>query len=156
AFPAGSTILVTGQASAPVTVNGKPVEVMDAVGSFFTRVLVSAGENSYNFVSTDRYGQSATATLTLEGVQPTPGQIDFSTFADVSASFTGDYARTSFNEETNTLYADLRVRNAGTYPADAPLIVGVKNISDPTVRLVGYDGVMPDGTPYFNFTRFMA
>ena len=48
------------------------------------------------------------------------------------------------------------MRNAGQYPADAPLIVGVKNISDPTVRAVGFDGVMPDGTPYFDFTQLMA
>ena len=94
--------------------------------------------------------------LTLQGVQPPAGPIDFSLFSDVSASFTGDYARTSFNEDTKILYADLRVRNAGQYPADAPLIVGVKNISDPTVRAVGFDGVMPDGTPYFDFTRLMA
>ena len=34
--------------------------------------------------------------------------------------------------------------------------MGVKNISDPTVRAMGFDGVMPDGTPYYNFTALMA
>ena len=155
-FLAGSTVLVNGYGSAPVDVNGTPVEVMDPAGNFFTRVLVSPGQNTYQFVATDVYGQKASATLTLQGVQPPAGPIDFSLFSDVSASFTGDYARTSFNEDTKILYADLRVRNAGQYPADAPLIVGVKNISDPTVRAVGFDGVMPDGTPYFDFTRLMA
>src|SRR5262249_55971937 len=61
-----------------------------------------------------------------------------------------------FNESSDVLYADLRVRNAGQYPANAPLIVGVKNISDPDVRAVGFDGVMPDGTPYYDFTSRMA
>ena len=155
-FLAGSTVLVNGYGSAPVDVNGTPVEVMDPAGNFFTRVLVSPGQNTYQFVATDVYGQKASATLTLQGVQPPAGPIDFSLFSDVSASFTGDYARTSFNEDTKILYADLRVRNVGQYPADAPLIVGVKNISDPTVRAVGFDGVMPDGTPYFDFTSLMA
>ena len=128
-FLAGSGILITGSASDPVTMNEKPVAVMDASGNFFNQVVVSPGENDYLFAARDQYGQTATAKLVLFGTQPQPGAIDFSLFSDVSASFTGDYARTSFNEDTNILYADLRVRNAGQYPADAPLIVGVKNIS---------------------------
>ena len=116
-------------ASAPVTLNGTPVEAMDAAGDFFTRVVVNPGINVLTFASSMNNGPTSTVTLTLEGVQPTPGTIDFTNFSDVSASFTGDYARTSFNEDTKILYADLRVRNAGSYPADAPLIVGVKNIS---------------------------
>ncbi len=155
-FPAGSTILLTGTASGPVTLNGTPVQAMDAAGDFFTSVVVTPGINTLDFASSVNNGPASTVTLTLEGVQPTPGTIDFTNLSNVSASFTGDYARTSFNEATETLYADLQVQNAGTYPAGAPLIVGVKNISDPTVRALEFDGVMPDGTPYYDFTSLMA
>ena len=37
-----------------------------------------------------------------------------------------------------------------------PLLVGVRNLSDASVSVVGADGVMPDGTPYYDFTRFVA
>src|SRR4051794_13420368 len=55
-FLSGSTVLVTGYGSAPVTVNGKPVETMDTAGDFFTRVLVRPGQNTFNFVATDNFG----------------------------------------------------------------------------------------------------
>jgi RHS repeat-associated protein len=167
-FLAGLKVLISGRASsvssdgnttraiASVSVNGAPVDALDASGNFFASVPVAPGQTKYDVVATDVGGATGSASLTLEGVTAATGPIDFSLFSDVSASFTGDYARTSFNEDTKVLYADLRVRNAGSYPADAPLIVGIKNISDPTVRAVGFDGVMPDGTPYFDFTKRMA
>ena len=165
---AGSEALIEGHAESvrdgdaatrgitAVTVNGVPVDALDVVGNFFAKVAVAPGQNNFAIVATDVGGTAGSTTVTFNGDQPQAGTIDFTNFSDVSASFTGDYARTSFNEDTKTLYADLRVRNAGQYPADAPLIVGVKNISDPTVRAVGFDGVMPDGTPYFDFTKLMA
>jgi hypothetical protein len=139
-----------------VTLNGRPVDTLDASGNFFSKLTVAPGQNSIDIMATDVAGVIGKTPLTLEGSQAPAGAIDFSLFSDVSASFTGDYARTSFNESSHVLYADIRVRNAGRYLADAPLIVGVKNLSDPTVRAVGFDGVMPDGTPYFDFTRLMA
>jgi hypothetical protein len=155
-FPAGSNILISGQASAPVALDGKPVQTTDAAGDFFNQVTIQPGRNVLTFTSGSLGGQSSTVTLVLQGSESTSSQLDFGAFSDVSASFRGEYARTSFNEDTKILYANLRVRNTGQYPADAPLIVGVKNISDPTVRAEGFDGTMPDGTPYFDFTKRMA
>jgi hypothetical protein len=155
-WPAGATVLVIGSASEAVTMNGRPVDAWASSGSFFHQVIVAAGENDYEFTATDPYGQVATARLVLFGTQAQPGAIDFTNFSDVSASFQGGYARTSFNQDSQVLYADLRVANTGQYPADAPLIVGVKNISDPTVHAIGYDGVLSDGTPYFDYTKRMA
>ena len=40
--------------------------------------------------------------------------IDFTSLADVSASFAPEYALTSFDQTTQTLYTDVAVRNAGT------------------------------------------
>src|SRR5262249_18036719 len=87
---------------------------------------------------------------------PPAGKIDFSLLSDVSGSLAADYGRTSFDEAAHVLYADLAVRNAGQYAADAPLLVGVKNISDPSVRLRGFDGTTPDGVPYFDLSALVA
>ena len=63
-----------------------------------------------------------------------------------------EYAR-QFGPTTGDLIrlgdTDLRVRDAGQYAADAPLIVGVRNISDPTVRALDFDGLLPDGLQEF-------
>ena len=53
----------------------------------------------------------------------------------LTASFQPDYGRTSFNEDTNTLNADLAVQNSGAFVVDIPLLVGIDNISDPSVRV---------------------
>src|SRR5262249_52278819 len=68
----------------------------------------------------------------------------------------GEYGRTSFDEGSNVLYADLSVRNTGQYPADAPLLVGVTNLSDPNVRVKDPDGLTPDGIPYYDFSKLVA
>jgi streptogramin lyase len=171
-LPAGQTILISGQALAArtqllnlppaansirlVTSNDVPVDALDALGNFFTRVLIKPGQNVFTFRTMDAYGQTGMTTLTLEGVQLPAGDIDFSLFADVSSSMAGEYGRTSFDQARTFLYADLAVRNTGQYPMDAPLFVGVTNISDPTVRLRNPDGVTPEGIPYYDFTALVA
>lgn len=134
-----------------VLVNGQPVDVIDASGNFFTKVDVLPGRNVYEFNATDAFGQTATTALTITGTQKRPGQIDFSQFADITGSFSGVYGRTSFNAGGDTLYVDLATRNDGTFEASVPLLVGIKNL-DPSVRVVGADGVTPDGIPYYDFT----
>ncbi len=151
-FAAGATVLVSGNANAPVIVNGIPVDTIDASGNFFTQVFVAPGANTFEFTAVDAFGQSASATLTLVGEQSSAGQINFDLLSDTSASFEQEYYRTSFDETSNVLYADLAVRNAGTYLADAPLLVGIRNISDPSVRVRGAIGVTTDGLPYFEMT----
>jgi RHS repeat-associated protein len=167
-FTPGSEALISGQATSvrsdnrvrrdivQVTVNGTPVDVLDAAGHFFTKAILAPGQNHFEIVATDTKGLTASTTLTLEGVQRAPGEIDFSLFSDVSGSFSAEYGRTSFNEDTNVLYGDLAVRNAGQYLADTPLLVGVTNISDPTIRVRDAAGLTPDGIPYYDFTSLVA
>src|SRR5262249_31574674 len=101
-------------------------------------------------------GASTQTSISVTGTQTNPGAIDFSHLSDVSASFSGVYGRTSFNQGSNVLYADLAVRNAGSYPANAPLLVGITHISDPSVRVRGQAGTTPDGIPYYDFTSLVA
>ena len=162
-FRDGETILVTGNvvSSDPiaeittVTVNDRPVQVIDSAGKFFEQVTIAPGRNRFDVSATDSAGDSSTSSVTIAGVQPAPDTIDFSRFSDVSGSFTGQYGHTSFKAHTNILFADLAIRNTGTYLADTPLLAGVTNLSDPSVRVRGFDGTTPDGMRYFDFAQFV-
>src|SRR5207248_1556177 len=79
---------------------------------------------------------SFTGATTVKASPTNPGAIDFSQLSDVTASFTVSYARTSFNHGTNVLYADFTATDAGNYTVGTPLLVGVRHISAPSVRVV--------------------
>ena len=134
-----------------VTVNGVAVELLDAGGNYFEQVGVQPGINRFEVVATDRFGQTGSATVAVFGGEP-PAEIDFSQFADITGSFSGIYGRTSLNEDDAKLYVDLAIRNDGAFDADAPLLIGVTNISDPTVSVQRPDGFTPEGIPYFNYS----
>jgi RHS repeat-associated protein len=71
---------------------------------------------------------------------------------DVTASVDGDYHVTSWNEKSNTLYADLDLQHVGTAPISGPIYVGIRNLSSPLVNVLGIDGVTPDGIPYYDIS----
>lgn len=83
-------------------------------------------------------------------------QEEYDRLSDVSPSFRADYGVTSFNQQTNTLYTDLALRNIGQYSVTAPLIVVVDRMSDAAVRVLNADGVLPDGRPYFEFATLVS
>ena len=160
-YDAGSYVVITGHATsgagiASVTINGVPVDVIDAAGNYYDRVTILPGDNVYDVVVTDNDQNTTTTTLTLPGVQRDPTQPDFSVMADASASIVGEYHRTSLDQRPDNLYADVQVANQGQYEIDAPLLVGVIDISDPTVRVIGNDGVTPDGIPYYDLSSLVS
>ena len=148
---ANMQVLVTGQGIAATTtgsvnavlvnrivnvsVKGVPVDALDSAGNFFTRVAVLPGQNTIEIIATDAFGQTSATTLTLTGALSAMSGVDFSVLSDVSASLQGEYGRTAFNEKSSVLYADMAIRNAGQYAADTPLLVGITNLSDPSVRV---------------------
>jgi RHS repeat-associated protein len=75
----------------------------------------------------------------------------FSSMEDVSPSLQVQYGRTTFNDKTNLLHANINLKNIGTYAVNSPLVVAIRNISDPTVVLRDPDGFTPEGLPYYNF-----
>jgi len=97
----------------------------------------------------DPGGQPAAPTVS------SPAAIDFAHLADVSASIQPVYGRTSFDQPNGVLYADLAAQNAGQYFVDAPLIVAIDHLSDPSVRVRGANGMTPDGLPYFDLTALV-
>ncbi|MBT9316451.1 DUF4114 domain-containing protein [Leptothoe spongobia] len=93
-----------------------------------------------NLTSTQQPTADLTESLIFDGIQ------------DVSTSLTVDYGLTSFNEETETLFTDFTVSNTGQYEVDKPLIMAVANISDPTVTVLGADGLTLNGLPYYDLS----
>jgi choice-of-anchor C domain-containing protein len=167
-FP-GEKVLISGNAIAQgkrsdgtlnaidlVTINGDAPDQMDVGGAYLSLVAIRPGRNDFEIVATDAVSQRTRVTLTLWGVNPPESGIDFSTFTDTTSSFASVYGRTSFDEDNKLLFVDLATRNAGAFETQTPLLVGVKNISDPSVSVVGFDGFMPDGTPYFDYSDQVA
>ncbi|MEI7462648.1 MAG: hypothetical protein WCK15_24875, partial [Pirellula sp.] len=138
-----------------VSVNGKPIDVFDNSASFFQSEVVGPGLNRFVFEATDDIGQTVTAELSIEGVNKQPGSIDFRNYVDVTSAYTGLYSRTSFNDGSKELLVNVATRNDGTFVSDVPLLVGVKNISDPTVSVIGFDGLTPDGIPFFDYSQYV-
>lgn len=168
--PAGSAALISGiaisayqdsRATLPppqithVTINGVPVEVLSSDGNYFTNQVMQPGLNRFTLVAYDELGKSATTTLTIEG-RTSSASIDFSRYADITGSFNGAYFRTSFHDATELLHVDLATRNDGQFESNVPLLVGVKNISDPSITLVGFNGFTPDGIPYYDYSPFVS
>ena len=81
--------------------------------------------------------------------------VNFDSLKDVTPSVSTQYQQTSFNQETQTLTANLALENQGTYWLDTPLMVAVTNISDSSIRIVGADGITPDGLSYYDFSNLV-
>ncbi len=158
-IPAGTPIIISGRVSPgtsserieSVTVAGVPVQVLDAAGNFFSQVTVRPGQNLLNVAAANALNEVSTESLAVEGIQPLAGTIDFSQLSDVTASLRGEYGLTSWDDTEHVLYAELSIRSVGSYPVDGPLLVGVTNLSDPSIRVRGTDGTTPDGVPYFTY-----
>ena len=121
-----------------MTVNGSPVEVLDQGGRFYSQLEILPGLNQFTFEATDIAGQTISTTLEVFGTSD-PADIEQNQFVDVTGSLSGIYGRTSFDQRSEQLHVDLATRNDGTFTTDVPLFVGVRNISDPSVALVGVD-----------------
>ena len=138
-----------------VTVNGQPVDVFDASGNFYANIDIAQGLNEFQMVATDRYGQQSTRTVAIWGKQLSR-DIDFSRFSESTDLLIELYGRTSFDDASSSLHVELATKNESTFVSNIPLLVAVKNLSDPSVAVLGFDGLTPDGLPYFDYSKFVA
>ena len=161
-LPAGQTLVLTGQAldasgaASVVRVNAQAVDALDAAGNFFHQVQVTPGTNVFTVEASDAAGDKTTDTVTLDGTQLPVGSIDFAHLSVVSGSTFGLYGQTSWQDTRNVLYVDFGIQNIGQYTVDGPVLVGVTNISDPTVRLREATGTTPEGIPYFDISSLVT
>lgn len=165
-YPAGP-FLISGQAvgrdALPenevvlVTVNGVAVDQIDAVGNFFAAVNLRPGLNRFEVIASDRAGRSSSLSFDVNSFDAMGSMaFDRSTLDDVTDSFQGVYFRTAFNDQSGMLFVDLAATNRGQLPFNPPLLVGVKNLSEPSIRLVNSDGTLPDGTAFYDYSDLLA
>ncbi|MDR2642854.1 MAG: putative Ig domain-containing protein, partial [Planctomycetaceae bacterium] len=81
-------------------------------------------------------------------------QIDFAHIQDITSNIKIEYEQTTFNDKQNILRAGLILTNISYREFRGPILVGIKNISDPSVSAVNYDGTTPDGIVYFDVSHF--
>lgn len=139
-----------------VTVDGKPVHALDQNGQFFAFYELKAGPNRIEVVAIDRDGTQAALMLETDGRTADTNQIDSSQFVDSTDAFKEIYSRTSFNEGNGTLHVQMGIRNEGQFEAKDSLLVLVESITDPSVTLASFDGILADGTAYIDFSKVMA
>ncbi|MDA8745662.1 fibro-slime domain-containing protein [Rubripirellula amarantea] len=165
-FFAGTSITISGTATAVgslpdgdaneithVTVNGQPVDVIDAAGRFFFQTEIQNGDNSFTLEAFDALGQSTSVNLLLAGTSlAQSSEIDFRQYSDSTASIGEAYATTSLNESADVLHVAVSAMNTGDVLLRTPILVAVDNLSDPTVTALNYDGLTPDGLPFYNFS----
>jgi fibro-slime domain-containing protein/RHS repeat-associated protein len=138
-----------------VMINGQPVEALDASGRFLTSVNVAPGDNAFTIQAIDAGGLTSSTTIKLTG-RVRGGAVDMSQLVDLAGGMRAKYARTTLLGRDKVLHTDVAVRNVGQYPVGLPLYVGVRNISDPAVNVLGAAGKLPDGTPYYDFTGMVS
>jgi YD repeat-containing protein len=155
ALPAGAQVVLSGRAVSQaanrpvlqVLVNGEPVDGLDLAGNFFKTVTIGAGANVYAIRAVDACG-FAEALHTLVGGATTP---EFSDLQDVTLDVAIAYSNTTFDLQTNRLVVTAVATNVSDHVVDAPLLMVVENVTQPSVTLQNADGVTPAGKPYFVF-----
>jgi hypothetical protein len=147
-IPSGTSLILTGQAVAAqplligpnrvanaiafVTVNGVPVDALDATGNFFSPTSILPGRNEFTIRATDAFGQTTTTTVTVQGTQQPVADVNF---GDVGhhRQFPAEYARPR-STKTPTCSRRRRDRQCRPVRRRRALFIGITNISDPTVR----------------------
>ncbi len=160
----GEIYLVSGNVSSSssevttVTVEGQPAATVDVAGNFFQPVQAITTTSPISISATDLAGATTSSAVNVTVTNPTRyNNIDFSiTTPAASTGLLPEYGRTSFNEQSRVLFVDLTVNNQRNYSLSGPILVGVKNISDPRVRLRNADGISPEGIPYYDITTLVT
>ena len=148
---AGSFVVLAGRATpgltaAPVlavTVDGRPVDALDAAGNFFALLQVESGVTALTVQATDAFGQTATADVTLIGVEPAAGEFAFDQAHDTTAAGRLAFEGTFFNRQTQTLHAAMRLTNTGDDSLRASVLAVFDPISPPAVTLAAAEGMTP-------------
>jgi len=151
-LPSGIPLVISGrvlpvvprQPVLSVTVNGAPVDLLDASGAFFALVELPSGENSLQLQASDRCGAGGIA-LGLNG-----GRDDadpWADLADASVLLEARFASTTRDRANERLLVDVQALNAGP-SVPGPILMAIGNDADPTLGLLNADGFTPQGEPY--------
>lgn len=136
--------VAAGQPLLSVTIDGEPVDLFDASGSFFTAVELTSGDNSFELRAADRCAEAVT-TLVLEGGGDAADP--WADLADASVLLEARFSATTHDRSNERLLVDVQVVNDGP-SVPGPILMTVGNDVDPAVGLLVADGVTPAGEPY--------
>ena len=98
----------------------------------------------------DQFGQTATTTLTFDGVPPS-NAIDANDLEDISTLGSLAYSHTTFRRVTCTLHADVQLTNLGDDRLTGPVLAAVDPVRPLRVELASPAGELPDGRPHITF-----
>ncbi|MCS7468222.1 putative Ig domain-containing protein [Stieleria sp. ICT_E10.1] len=129
-------------------------------GTLVARLVNNDGDTTTSVVIQSReiVAGSLGTPLGAAPVAAAVGAVDapnFATLSDVTGSLTLEYGTTSFNEDASKLSTEVTIRNDGTYALDGPLVVVIDTVSDPSVRVRDFDGLTPEGRPYYDFSALL-
>ncbi len=128
-----------------VTVNGRAVPSFDAGGNFFAPITLSLGENLFTLTAIDSQGRSTSRTITLIGVDPAVP--DFDQFQDITSLTNVAFDGVTFNRQTQTLHAEMKLTNLGPDPLAGPVLVTFDSFAPAAVALANPETLDPLGRP---------
>ncbi len=118
-----------------VTVNGVPVDALDAAGNFFAGVTLAAGANTFDVVATTAAGTSTQTTLTLFGDAPGT-TLDLASLLPAADGLTATFAGTTYNRNTDRLHTSIAVTNGTADTVSPPITAVLENFSTPTINVL--------------------
>jgi len=151
-LPSGVPLVVSGRvipvnAAQPllnVWIDDRPVDLLDASGSFFATVALESGANALRIVTADRCGAAETE-LTLIGGGDTNNP--WTDLGDASVLLEARFASTTHDRANERLLVDVQAFNPGsTLPG--PVLMAIGDAADPGLGLLNADGFTPQGEPY--------
>jgi Ca2+-binding RTX toxin-like protein len=81
------------------------------------------------------------------------GDIDFDQLNDITSGFAVSYGISSFQSFDDTYSVNYQLAGNGSRSFREQVLLGVRNITDPSVTLADADGYTPDGMPFYNISR---
>jgi len=96
----------------------------------------------------DDLGRELTLDIELKG---SSGQFD-----NLAGACHEVYAQTSFNDDRTIMFADLAIRNELEVPISGPVLIGIRNITEPSVSVANPDGITADGIPFLDFSSLIG
>lgn len=157
AIAAGSTVTVTGRAIpvsddrpiVAVSINGAPVDAIDATGRFFKSVPIELGPNSFRV---DVYDTACGAESIFE-IEGLPAEaLVYEQFVEAGSLLDATYMHTTFNPITSQLLVTARACNVSpSFTLSTPVLMVIESFSHPSVSPAQPDGFTPAEEPYYFF-----
>ncbi|MEM7474531.1 MAG: putative Ig domain-containing protein [Planctomycetota bacterium] len=151
-----SSATLAGASIVEARIDGRPVETLDALGNFFTTIDVGIGTQSFTVEVTDSFGQFASQSVTIVGVQESSDPSAEESTKDISAAVGVLYSGTTYNRRTNELAANMELANNGVLVVDPTIVARLDSTGAATVELSNPDTISNAGETLVLFDSEVA